>query len=60
MNLIKEVGFAPSTSEAKRLIQGGAVSFAGNKISDFKAQLAPKGGEILQVGKLKVCKLKIQ
>jgi len=60
MNLIKEVGFAPSTSEAKRLIQGGAVSFAGAKIADFKTQVAIKGDEILQVGKLKVCKLKIQ
>ncbi|MCL2647442.1 MAG: tyrosine--tRNA ligase [Phycisphaerales bacterium] len=60
MALIKEVGFASSTSEAKRLIQGGAVTFAGTKISDFKLQVAVTGNEILQVGKLKICKVRIQ
>ncbi|MCL2639876.1 MAG: tyrosine--tRNA ligase [Phycisphaerales bacterium] len=60
MNLIKEVGFASSTNEAKRYIQGNAVTFAGTKISDFKLQILLTGGEILQVGKLKVCKIEIQ
>jgi tyrosyl-tRNA synthetase len=57
--LIKEVGFASSGSEARRLIEGGGVSLNGSKIADAKAFVEVKGGEILKVGKLRVCKLEI-
>ena len=60
MNLIKEVGFAASGNEAKRLIEGGGVTYAGQKVTDFKMMVEPKGGEILQVGKRRVCKLEIK
>jgi tyrosyl-tRNA synthetase len=59
MNLIKEVGYAPSTSEARRLVEGGAVTFAGHKITNFKTHVDVRGGEILQVGKHRVCKLEV-
>jgi len=59
LTLIKEVGFAPSTSQARQLVEGGGVTFAGNKISDPKTQVEIKGGEILQVGKRRVCKVQV-
>ena len=59
LTLLKEVGFAPSTSQAKQLVEGGGVSLNNQKITDFKTPIALQGGEILQVGKRKVCKLKI-
>lgn len=59
MNLIKEVGYAPSTSEARRLVEGGGVTFAGEKVGDFKWQVEVKGGEVLQVGKRRVCRLEV-
>ncbi len=59
VNLIKAVGFAPSNSEARRLVENGGVTFAGAKITDPKTFVEIKGGEILKVGKLRVCKLKI-
>jgi tyrosyl-tRNA synthetase len=57
--LIKEVGFAPSGNEARRLVEGGGVTFAGQKITDLKTPVEVKGGEILQVGKRRVCKIEI-
>jgi tyrosyl-tRNA synthetase len=59
LTLIKEIGFAPSTSEARRLVEGGGVAFAGEKVKDPKMQVEVKGGEILKVGKLRVCRLEI-
>jgi len=41
----------PSKSEAKRLIEQGGVELDGQKITDLKLVLKPKGGEILRVGK---------
>jgi len=55
--LIKEVGFAPSTSQARQLVEGGGVTFANNKITDPKTQVAIEGEPILQVGKRRVCKI---
>ncbi len=60
LTLIKEVGFAPSTSQARQLVEGGGVTFAGNKITDPKTTVDIRGGEILQVGKRRVCKIEIQ
>jgi len=59
LNLLKEVGFAASTNEAKRLVEGHAVTLNGSKITDFKTPVSLSGGEILQAGKRKVCKLNI-
>ncbi len=51
--LIMAAGFAPSTSEARRLIQQGGVRLDDQKITDINAELQLKGGSILRVGKLK-------
>ena len=57
LTLIKEAGFAPSTSEARRLVEGGGVIFDGRKISDPKEQLTIEGEPVLQVGKRRVCRV---
>ena len=59
LTLIKAVGFAPSTSEARRLVESGAVSIDGNKISDPRIQVAITGTPILQIGKRRVCRIKV-
>ena len=56
--LIKLIGFAPSTSEAKRIIRGGGVKINGEKILDDKYIVDLSKGEfILQVGKKKFGKI---
>ena len=49
--LLQESGAVKSSSEAKRLIQQGGVKIDGEKITDFKANVEVKGGEVLQSGK---------
>ena len=55
--LIKEVGFATSHSEARRLIKSGAVRLDGIKISDEDLLLRAGMTTILQVGKLRFAKV---
>lgn len=58
--LIKGLDLAPSITEAGRLIESNAVSVNREKISD-KAHMVESGQEfILQVGKLKVIKVKLK
>jgi len=49
----------PSGSEAKRMIKQGAVEIDGNRIDDPNAEITPKDGMVIQVGKRKFAKLKI-
>lgn len=53
-----EIEAVSSTSEARRLIVQGAVKIDGVKILDFKAEISAYPGMIVQVGKLKVYKIK--
>lgn len=53
-----DCNLAPSTSQARRDIKQGAVKIDQEKISDEQLQLA-KGEYILQVGKRKFAKLKV-
>jgi len=57
IDLIVEVGFAPSKGEARRLVQQGGVSIDGEKITDFKETIKLKNEQILKVGKRKFIKL---
>ncbi|MFQ5951911.1 MAG: tyrosine--tRNA ligase [Candidatus Omnitrophota bacterium] len=51
-DLIKEIGFAPSGSEARRLVKQNAVSLDGKKATDADAVISlGKKGIILKVGK---------
>jgi len=52
VDLVKEVGFASSGSEARRLVAQNAVSVDGERISDPNAEIILEGnGKILKVGK---------
>jgi len=50
----------PSGSEAKRMIKQGAVEINGNRIDDPNAEIVPKDGMVIQVGKRKFARLKIR
>jgi len=48
--LLADTGLAPSRGEARRLVQGGAVSINGERITDPAAAVpAPIAGEWLEV-----------
>ncbi|HDZ20034.1 hypothetical protein LCGC14_0095640 [marine sediment metagenome] len=51
VDLIVSAGFAKSKGEARRLITQNAVSIDDAKITDVDADITPKGGEVLKVGK---------
>lgn len=55
--LIREVGFADSNSDARRLVQQGAVTFGDDKVTDPRAEVTIAGEVVLKVGKRKVCKV---
>ena len=57
--LVRHVGFATSNSDARRLVQQGAVSFADKKVTDPSAQVAIEGVVVLKVGKRRVCQVAI-
>lgn len=59
VDIIKTVGFAPSGSEAKRLVLAGAVSVDGEKVSEVGALIAfDVVGKVLKVGKRKFVRVK--
>ncbi len=62
ITLIKEVGFAPSNGEARRLIQQGGVSIDGETQSDVNALIKPSSSTysaVLKVGKRKFIRLTV-
>ncbi|NPA58654.1 MAG: tyrosine--tRNA ligase [Aquificae bacterium] len=56
--LVYRTGFAPSKSEARRLIKGGAVKIDGKKITDPYGEVSLEREFILQVGKRKFARIK--
>jgi tyrosyl-tRNA synthetase len=57
VKLLTEVKFASSNSEARRLIQQGAVSIDGTRIADPELTIKFKGAEVLKVGKKEFMRL---
>lgn len=57
VDLLKATNAVASSSDAKRLIESGAVSLDGETIGDFKATLHCTPGMILKAGKHKIYKL---
>lgn len=57
LDLIMEVGFAPSRAEARRLVQQGGVSISGIKVDDIAFEVKFEEEQILKVGKRKFIKL---
>ena len=56
--LLVNIGAAPSTSQAWKLIEQGAVRVDGAKLTDPKAEVATKSGMTIQVGKLNWWKIR--
>ncbi len=57
LDLIVQVGFAPSKAEARRLVQQGGVTIDGEKISDITKDVTFESEKILKVGKRNFIKL---
>ena len=57
LDLILKAEFAPTRSEAKRLVIQGGVSIDGEKIEKFDAVISLKNNMVLKVGKRKFIKL---
>lgn len=57
VTLLQELGAVQSSSEARRLIDSGAVHVDGEVIKDFKAHVIPVSGMIIKAGKHKIYKL---
>ena len=56
---LQDAQLVASTSEARRLLTQGAVKVDGERVSDFKAELAP-GTHLVQVGKLRAARLTVR
>ena len=54
---LKRSGAVSSTSEAKRLIEQGAVSIDGQKVTDFNLKVPTGKGSLLKAGKKKFVKI---
>ena len=61
-HLICQSGLSPSTSEARRLIEGRAVEIDGEKVTDSKLKLNLKKGSefIIKAGKRRFIKVKVE
>lgn len=57
IDLVKALGAAPSSSEARRLIEAGAVSIDEVVIKEFKQPIEHKHGMIVKVGKHRIYKI---
>lgn len=57
VKLLQELKAVESSSEVKRLIDSGAVSIDDTVIQDFKAEIKPKAGMIIKVGKHRIYKI---
>ncbi len=57
LEVVTESGLTSSNSEARRMIEQGAVKFDGLQIKDIKQKIRVVSGMVLQVGKRKFVKL---
>ena len=58
-NLLKEAGLAPSTSEALRAIQQGAVRIDGERIENRNLELVAGSRHVYQVGKRRIARVMV-
>jgi tyrosyl-tRNA synthetase len=56
--LLVRAGLAPSNSEARRLIQQGAVRVDGERVSDANARLSASESHLLQVGRRRFARIR--
>jgi tyrosyl-tRNA synthetase len=55
--LMKQLQFTPSTSEARRLVSQGAVRVDGQTITDVNFRFVPGEHQVLEVGKRRVARI---
>ena len=59
LTLMVKAGLAPSTSEARRLVQAGAVKIGDDKVADVRLEIVPKDGVVIRSGKRGFAKIKV-
>jgi len=59
VKLITAADFAKTNGEARRLIEGGGVKYNDEPIEDSGVEVVPKTGDILQVGKRRIARIKV-
>ncbi|MGD9781975.1 MAG: tyrosine--tRNA ligase [Kiritimatiellia bacterium] len=59
LTLMVQAGLAPSTSEARRLVQAGAVKIGDDKVADFRLEIEPRTGVVIRSGKRGFAKIKV-
>lgn len=59
VKLLTMLELLPTSSEARRSVQQGAVRLNEEKITDINTDISPKDGDVLQVGKRKFIKIKL-
>jgi tyrosyl-tRNA synthetase len=57
VRLVTDAGLVGSSSQARRMVEQGAVSIDGTRIDDIEARVEIAGGEVLRVGKRKFARL---
>jgi tyrosyl-tRNA synthetase len=57
VDLLKTCGFAKSTGDARRLVEGGAVHVDDAVVADWHARLEVHGGEVLRAGRRRHARL---
>jgi len=58
VDLLRNLGAIKASSEAKRLLSGGAVEIDGKVVKEFKANVEWKSGMVVKVGKHRIYKVK--
>ena len=57
--LLVKAGMAASNSEARRLVQQGAVTIDGERVTDPGLNVIPKPGQVVRAGKLKFGRIRL-
>ncbi|CDN43684.1 MULTISPECIES: tyrosine--tRNA ligase [unclassified Paenibacillus] len=60
VKLLTVLDLLPSGSEARRSVQQGAVKLNGVKLEDVSAVVEPQEGDVLQAGKRRMARIRIQ
>jgi len=58
-NALREAGLTSSTSESRRMIKQGAVKIDGERVSDESLQLANGTEQVVQVGKRRIARIRV-
>jgi len=57
VDIVYAAGFAPSKSQARRLVQQGAVKLDGERVTSIEVEIKVEGEGVLQVGKRRFLRL---